>query len=199
MKTRRFLLIALILAGCLFAATSLSQAWSGNGSTADPFQITSLEEFLTFAEQVNAGNSYQGRTFKLMTDLDLSGVCGADVGGEEVSWDPIGHASDITFMGIFDGGDHTISGLYINEDADYKGLFGHVTGYVKYLKVSGTVSGGNYTGGIAGAIDGNLFDSSFEGTVTGKNYTGGVAGYAGPDGGIVRCTSKPAHMVILSP
>ena len=59
-----------------------------------------------------------------MNDVDLSSVCGEELG---ISWDPIGTTGETTgieFAGIFDGNYHTIDNLYIDSSTyEYEGLF----------------------------------------------------------------------------
>lgn len=94
------------------------------------------------------------------------------VGGEDALWEPVGvydkydepiwyeddfeiiHVDNSTpFNGVFDGNGHMISGLYIDSDSDYQGLFGRIDGgVVQDLTVDGTVKGDEYIGGIVGFI-----------------------------------------------
>jgi hypothetical protein len=77
---------------------------------------------------------------------------------------------------VFDGGGHTISGLYINStDYDNTGLFGGVSGnaaVVKNLGVIGAdVTGNNDVGGVAGYVScGTVQDCYVTGAVT-STYT----------------------------
>lgn len=103
-------------------------------------QIYNLEQFIGFADSVNDENTYEGKSVFLMNDIDLSSVCGEDVNGEMVSWEPIQ-----SFGGSFDALGHTISGLYIHEETESRegyGLFGEVYGEnaaIKNLTVDGSV------------------------------------------------------------
>ena len=159
------------------------EGFSGSGTESDPWQIASAEDLARLAEIVNSGNSCAGQYFKLTQSIGMSVLC-----GEDASWTPIGHAWDITFNGVFDGNNKLISGLYVGGEESYVGLFGHVTGTVKNLNVSGTVTGRNYVGGIAGCNYGTLENCSFAGTVSGKSYVGGIAGCSGKDGCVDGCT-----------
>ena len=65
-------------------------------------------------------------------------------------------------------------------DASYSnsGLFGTVSGTVKNLNVSGTISGAKTAGGIVSVINGGTLDRcSFSGSVAGENDVGGLVGY----------------------
>ena len=53
---------------------SATGAWAqysgGSGTQADPFQISSVDDWNRLATNVTAGNSYSGKYFKLTKDLD---------------------------------------------------------------------------------------------------------------------------------
>lgn len=99
--------------------------------------------------------------YKLIADIDLTDYL--SVGGDGYNggagWLPIGggapgYGSGDPFTGAFDGGGHTITGLYINRPGDsYVGLFGYVVGSasikdVRLLNVD--VTGYCYIGGLEG-------------------------------------------------
>lgn len=96
--------------------------------------------------------------------------------------DPIGKPS-IHFRGIFDGGGHTVSGLKIDKPSTTSlGLFAYLdTGSViQNLKVSGTVSGLDYIGGIVGWInEGTIENCCSDVAVSGSSNVGGIAGFSG--------------------
>ena len=66
---------------------------------------------------VNSGNTAAGKSFRQTADITLNG-----------DFDPIGVGSsnNTIFNGSYDGGGFTISGLSINTDNYYVGLFGYV-------------------------------------------------------------------------
>ena len=108
----------------------------GDGTEANPYQISSSEHLAYLAQQVYDGTQYIGYHFKLMNNIDLSGY----------EWFPIGYMEG-HFRGIFDGNNKTITGLKIGEsdalntddDLLQVGLFGYV-GYnavVKDLGIEG--------------------------------------------------------------
>lgn len=150
----------------------------GAGTKDDPYLIPGLEALESFRDKVNGGNSYEGIYIKLAADIDLSGKYGADIGGAEVSWTPIG-SDTAPFEGIFSGGGHEISGLYINNStAKHRGLFGYLGegGVIGELSVSGSVTGGESTGGIAGAYAGTVTDCFADISVSGAAGSGCIAG-----------------------
>ena len=101
----------------------------------------------SFAERVNEGETTLNAV--LTADIDLNG-------SEESQWIPIGTRLK-PYAGTFDGGNFTISGLYIRKEADeidsyYDfGLFGFVRdGEIKNISVSGEITAAGAVGGICG-------------------------------------------------
>ena len=121
--------------------------------------------------------------YELTTDLDFdtNGSGDADSGdaywNDGVGWAPIGDFEN-RFNATFDGGDHTISDLYINRPGTaYIGLFGDVGSDIKQVGlISVDVNGGGSTGGLAGRNHGRIIPSYVTGSVTGNNSTGGLVG-----------------------
>ena len=174
--------------------------FSGEGTEENPYEIPDLETLLLFTKSVNGGTNYDQKYVKLTNDIDLSGDCGADIGGNEVSWTPIGDSETNVFAGTFDGGGFTISGLYINNSTDSAsvGLFGVNSGTIQNLNVSGaiTVNASNCNaGGIAGfnnngTVSGCTSGVSITDSTTAKaNAIGGIAGGNNTSGGIDNCTN----------
>ena len=147
----------------------------GSGTQEDPYQINSVDSLLTFASNVNDGSQggYAGVSFKLTSDLDLSGV----------EWAPIGNMNDMEthstlFLGSFDGDGHTISNLNYTSDV-YNcgaGLFGVSCGEVKNLTLeNATVAVTEGTsmaiGGVVGYNMGSVDNVTLKGdsTITGNN------------------------------
>jgi len=131
----------------------------------DFYIIHNLQEFLTYRDINNKECHPNGR---LDADIDLSPVCGV-INGESISWEPIylGNAT-------FDGGNHTVSNLYINQpDKSNMGLFyGGNYGIIKNLKVTNAyVKGKDYVAGIAsGSVGPDFLNCHFEGIVIGMGY-----------------------------
>ena len=76
--------------------------------------------------------------------------------GTFTTWTPIG-TKDLAYIGTFDGNDHTISGLYFNDDnISYVGLFGYnSTGTIKNVGVIDSyMRGKQYVSGICGYFNG---------------------------------------------
>lgn len=104
----------------------------GTGTAEDPFVIQNAEQLKAFRDKVNAGNSFAGKTVKLMADINL----------ENEEWTPIG-TNGRPFKGVFDGNDKTISNYkIIAADSNGSGLFGVIAGNVNsdFTQLSNVVS-----------------------------------------------------------
>ena len=162
----------------------------------DTFTVSSVTAINEFAADVNSGNTYEGKTIKLTSDLDL--YCedtSESADGDPVTFRPIGDkSSNGVFKGTFDGQGHTIENLYQNGwDLGYEwgvygsyGLFGIIeNATIKNVKISGAesyIEGGD-VGGITGSASGTcvfenieIKDSVF---ATYNNGNGGIIGWSG--------------------
>lgn len=154
-----------------------SNLWSGAGTEASPYELKSEDDLLTLAEEVNGKSvNFKGTVFKLTADVSLS-----------KKWTPIGCVkgqSNRTFGGTFDGGDHTIKGLSIDDTASYAGLFGYVSGdastkaVIKNIKVDGaSLKVGSYAGILFGKAEyAEISNVTVSGTVAGNDFVGGLGG-----------------------
>ena len=82
------------------------------------------------------------------------------------------------FLGIFEGNNKAICGVYVESDRDYQGLFGYVTGIVQNLSVQNSIIRGNNTvGAIAGLNTGKIENCKVAfNEVVGVNKVGGAVG-----------------------
>ena len=174
---KRLLLIwALFL--CSVLTTFAQYSGSGSGTASDPYLIF-------YADQLNQVRNFLNRDgvyFKLMSDIDLTDWI--EQNNPSNGWQPIGVSSS-AFKGIFDGNNHTISGLTINRPStENVGFFGYIdAATIKNLTVKGNVEGGTHVGGICGAAGSVTFSNcnftqggSF-GIKSHGNNSGGIAGY----------------------
>lgn len=139
--------------------------------------ISTTEEFLKFAENCRLDSFSQNLEVTLEDDIDLSDSAFTGV--------PV-------FCGIFQGKGHTISGIHINADGSYQGLFRYLTtdAVVKDLAIEGTYDpkgSRNYVGTIAGSNAGTILHCEFRGSVSGGDYVGGIAGTNTITGVIENC------------
>ena len=156
----------------------------GEGTEASPYLINDVDDLVWLQEKVDkltqdGSTQFAGKYFKLTNDIDLSGI----------NWNPIGtmNGDHGSFKGVFDGGDHTISNLYVEQAGDGIGLFARTTGnaVIKNLKLNNvtvkSTNNSNYVGGLVGNayastkienvhVSGNVY-------ISGRGYIGGIAGH----------------------
>ena len=130
--------------------------------------------------------------------------------GSFKEWTPIATSAS-PYTGIFEGQNHTISGLYFNQEDSYDvGLFGRNNGKIANAGILdsyfygtskvGGVCGNNYTGTITNCYNtGSVSGLGTLGGVSGYNYTGSitncyntgnVSGSSGFVGGVSGCNRK---------
>ena len=132
------------------------------------YNVTSEKGLRAMAEFVNGGETNINIT--LAKDITLTEV-----------WTPIGNYSN-PYTGTFDGNDHAISGLTIDQSGtDYAGLIGYIGngGAVKNLTLKNVnITAARYTGAVAGMNNGTIENCSVSGTVkSSSNNAGGITGY----------------------
>lgn len=107
----------------------------------DKYHISTVDELTVWADAVNGGNTFSGKTVTLDADVDLT----------DVEWTPVDN-----FRGTFDGQGNTISNLTVS-GTECVGLFGDVVGVVRNVVLDNAVITGNhYVGGIAGYVYGEI-------------------------------------------
>lgn len=139
--------------------------------------ISTAEGLFYFAKKVNAGNNFAGKTVTLANNIDLNNE----------KWTPIGiYGTQATwFKGTFDGQNHAVTGLKVEESRkNGVGFFSKVyTGTIKNLTVEGSVSTSNcnYVGGIVGHGYATITNCTFKGSIgsTDTMQVGGIAGSGG--------------------
>lgn len=172
---------------------SISFALTGSGSEADPYLITSIEDFIEFSNDPNFWE--EGIYTQLECDLDLdpnlpgrklyiSAIIAPDTNSVNNMFD------GVPFMGRFDGKGHIVSNIVIDAPlmgSECVGLFGSIKnpGEVKNIGIeSFYISGEECIGGLAGANSGSISNCYTNGHVSGKydigmlvgiNYSGSIA------------------------
>ena len=117
------------------------------------YEIATAGQLKWFADEVNSGKPELNA--RLTADIDLSGVCSA-----ATPWTPIGdQANNQDYRGTFDGQNHKITGLYLenkgslaNVSSYYTALFGLCDGAaIKNVSVYGEAKAvTRYVAGIVG-------------------------------------------------
>ena len=181
---------------------------STGDSESDPYIIYNKDQLDLLATNVNAGNRYSGKYFKLGNDITYSHTTDwDDASSTENNYTAIGgyfNSTNCPFMGTFDGDGHTISGIRIykggneNDVDEYLGLFGLVqSGTVKNVTITDMRITGYYClGGIVGDNDDYSRVENCHATATvalnavqnGAYNFGGIVGY-NYQGNIIGCFS----------
>lgn len=150
--------------------TTATVGYPGSGTEADPWRIYTAEDL--------QGASNKGY-YKVMNDIDLTQWINENSPVE--GWPAIGRNSgEATYI---DGGNHKITGLWINTAENYNGLFSNFSaGQIKNLNVEVAagkkVKGGDYTGILIGRnANGIIENCTVKGDVEGTLHVGGVAGF----------------------
>ena len=178
-----------------FVSTTPVRPAKGDGTSGNPFEITTLAELIWFQGYVNYEIEdpalYIVQPFKscakLMNDITVNHALlndeGGTRGGAKLEWKPI--SKKYSYRGTFDGQGYSISGLYhdvgvnsttVNMETCYLGLFGILGngGVIRDLTVKDSYLGAPYdqfdacTGGIVASIDvgGTVENCHFNGIVT---------------------------------
>ena len=141
--------------------------------------IASEEEFLQFAEDCRLDSYSRNLAVSLEADLDLTGLEFAGVPIFSGAFLGNGH----TIAGLSLTADGSTQGLfrYLTD-----------TAVVRDLNVSGEIHPGgsrSKVGAIAGRNEGSILTCSFTGSLSGGDYTGGLVGVNAVTGIIANCTA----------
>ncbi len=146
----------------------------GSGTEDDPYLVSSANDL-----QAVTAMKKEDAHYLLTNDIDLTDWITDENGGK--GWIPVGGNDDV-LSGTFDGGGHTVSGLWTLYDAwQNGGLFAGCAagGIVKELNVvtaSGGVSCSENSGGIAGSNAGTIMQCTVKGKIGDGKNAGGIAG-----------------------
>lgn len=167
----------------------------GTGTVFSPYEITSKQELANV-------NNHLGAAYVLMNDISFELEDFEEDGlfyNEGKGWISIGSDYYKDFEGIFDGQNHTIKGLVVN-DQKYMGLFGVSKGIIANINVEDIYIASDstnvvYVGGIAGNYQGDslLNCTSDVNIEIGNVYNARVGGLVGSSSGnINQCSSVGA-------
>lgn len=201
-------IMMLVLMGTMaIAQTSVwhgdRQIWTrGTGTESNPFLIESADNLAFLAYMVNKGFETEGLHFRLTTDINLNG-------SEDQQWVPIGlynrwfneddcdrgylgnsygFTPHTSFRGHFDGGEHSISNIYVvSESYESVGLFGYVEGKKDGQVVEPAVIENVYvtSGYISGRTCGGIVGNGLSTTLVSRCWNGATITYGNSSGGIV--------------
>ncbi|NOQ26978.1 MAG: hypothetical protein GQ564_16580 [Bacteroidales bacterium] len=213
-KKLKFFVVAIMAIFMFFSCSDddeLSPS-KGDGTADSPYLIKNYSDLKALADSVNAGKTYEGISLQLANDIDLSYEATDDfessslqiglseeisVSYENIYYDSIFYTN--CFMGTFDGNNHTISGLNLNnrtsDDSYYKknesahtGLFPNLQdATIKNLNVNCNNVGFNMVGGIVGACkNSEIVNCNVEGHISASLDGGGIVGHS-EDSKIINC------------
>lgn len=154
----------------------------GHGTPEDPYLIEEPAHWFKLVSELNGGDSYNERYFKLVADLTISRMAGLDTK---------------PFSGTFDGNGHVLT-LDLT-GTGYAALFGCLDGAtIKNLHLAGNVTSDQYPAAVAAYVNsngthrsstivncensaaihsassGNVYAGSYVGRVVAKDYLGNV-------------------------
>ena len=192
--TMLLLVTAMAMPKMAWAEITPTKPSSGDGSSANPYQISTAGELYWFAALVN-GKLTDGTALNtsanavLVNDITVNtgvltadGKLASDVSGFRV-WTPIGKNNIYKiYEGTFDGQGHTVRGLYFNNsNTACVGLFGFIGSGAKISNVGVVDSyfnGYYYVGGVCGYNKSGTISNCYHiGVVKGKDdKVGGVCG-----------------------
>ncbi|MFC4601735.1 immunoglobulin-like domain-containing protein [Cohnella hongkongensis] len=170
---RKSLIMALValLVGLPLMGAGLEKARAGeveeDGSPEKPYLVRTDEDLYRVREDLNA-------SYRLAADIDLSAYS---------NWEPIGNSVS-PFRGTFDGANYTISGMTIDSDDDYIGLFGQTAGDSVTIQNVRLVDV-NITSQSTTVQVGGLVGVATRGRITNNSVTGEIKGQASSAGGLV--------------
>ncbi|OED59032.1 InlB B-repeat-containing protein [Acholeplasma laidlawii] len=147
-----------------------SYVFVGEGSFDVPYVIVNKYDMEILSNLVSSGIDFEGIYFKVKEDVPVIDLT------YEVNYKPIGSIAT-QFKGSFDG-THTNFVVKMNTSSNYQGLFGYLgdTAHVKNLSVSGSITGNNFVGSIAGVNYGVIENVFTTADLVGKDNVGGITG-----------------------
>lgn len=144
----------------------------GNGSSSEPFQISTLEDLRYISEHTD----YWNKEYIQTADIDATA---SSTWNDDLGWLPIGN--NVTkFTGIYNGDNHTINNLSINRPTtNYCGLFGET--YLANIKNLGidnsNITGKNHVGALVGkSSNSEITNCHTIATIVGQDTVGGFIG-----------------------
>ena len=183
----------------------------GDGSEGKPFLIATATQLRNMEYLVNKKNKEYGAShYKLIADISLNenseNYTTWNTTAPANTWTPMGYDASVSFKGVFDGGDFSISGVYTN--AKFSGLFGVVDAdaVVKNLTIKEsfvkTTAAGGMVGSVAAYNKGRIHNVHNDGNLVTNMTTagsfviaGGVVGFN--EEGVVDSSSNTGTLDVL--
>ena len=168
--------------------------WTGDSDTewydgsATEYVLDTAEDLAGFAELVNSGKTFKGKTVKLAADMDLAGK----------TWTPVGISSAKAFYGTFDGQGHTISNFELTTSSGKygAGFFGNLLGGSAVKNVNFDSVSYSIRSNVVGVVAGYLYGSA---TFENIKVTNVDVRSFGKVGGILGMAADPgAHTITMT-
>ena len=183
---KRFLYTIVLMAG-LFGGVSRAYAWSGSGTSSDPYLIGSKADWTYFVGIFPDYVYFKDKYIQLNADISVDGVM-----TPKLSY----------FQGTFDGNGHTIK-IDVNGQDSYLALFRWTEGAtIKNLRVVGSITN-NATSSVnnanrfsAGLVGNCCYGTKIQNCVISVTISSAIVG-DGSHGGIVGCVSSSANVPVL--
>lgn len=146
----------------------------GDGTADNPYIIKTVDHVIELSNEESFGYYYY---YRLDADIDMKDVGFKKIGGES------------GFVGDFNGNNHKISNVVLEDSADYVGFFSKVSNSsiydIRFENVD--IKGRSYVGGVAGSISNtNLRNILVSGSVAASwSVVGGISGFVGNSVNIV--------------
>lgn len=171
---------------CGVSNVNPSKPANGDGSTTNPYKISTLGELLWFSGLVNGTlenvssnlSACAVLTDNIVVNKNVLDADGNLNDGTYSSWEAI--SNRYYYYGTFDGNGKTISGLYINDTNNkYIGLFGSIggSGKVTNLNIEDSYfKGSDKAGGVAKTNYGTIENVSVKAYIESDGNIGGIVG-----------------------
>ncbi|MBO5867284.1 MAG: hypothetical protein J6Q54_00055, partial [Oscillospiraceae bacterium] len=170
---------------CVYCGTY--EAPTGTGSKKDPYKIGNLGQLYSYANTIKRAvdNGYGELIADIVVNENLLKEDGTLNGNPEdfLVWTPMG-TREKPFQWAFNGNGHTITGLYVDGDTQYVGLFGYLSKDQVYIENLGIVdsyfAGDRYVGAVTGYSEYCGFRNCYSENcvIRGDRYVGGITSYA---------------------
>jgi len=166
------------------ATWDFTNTWFMVDGATRPFLRSEHSTTISNAHQLQLMGMDLAANYTLTQNIDVAeSASAAGMWNTTSGFVPVGSFAS-PFTGTFDGLTYSISNLNINLPAtNYVGMFGSISAStVTNANVSGSVTGFDYVGGIAGKTNAlsTVSSSSFTGSVTGNTFVGGIVGFNDP-------------------
>ncbi|MBF0245355.1 MAG: hypothetical protein HQL31_08795 [Planctomycetes bacterium] len=203
-NTSNRLCILVFLSVLFLGINGVNPAWGGtysggDGTAGNPYKIANLNDLQKFQDTSDDWDKY----FIQTADIDASDTSNwdPDANGMPQGWNPVG-AYGSAFEGSYDGGNHSITGLFINRPSKSEiGFFGVSTNTERTNEIfcqnliltNVDITGKSFVGAIAGVFNyGEIINCSSTGTVKGEKLVGGLIAFIASEASVTDSHSEAA-------